>query len=535
MSRLLLLPPFIVWVAWLATRTVAPVHSSLLFLAVYAAVLGGMGTWNILIARGTHRGNLLRHSDRFSQGVFIARIFIPLWFAAGLYWLGWGDAVLKIVGPMVHWPVKLPVTLIATLPAVATWSGLILAQYPAERALREQSLRDRLAADLPVTMPTSALSYFATQWRMNLLFTLLPVLAILFVKDVLMLGAHLCRLDTTPGNIAEIVASIVGIAIVFPMAPELLRRVLRTRRMMESELRTKLEKLFARAHVGCRDILVWETDSSVGNALVMGVVPSMRYILLSDLMLQTMSDEQIEAVFAHEVGHIMHRHLAWNLVLALVATGVASFLDDCIKAMHPPSWLSADLISCVTSLGTFVWLFGFISRRFERQADVYAARVIEGEHVRARELVLVGEQQSTLRQSSGQAVIAQQSLVSAVNWHVGIHGARVFASTLRRIADVNAMPTRAKPWTGGGIVKMIGHGLHLLRHGADNFFHGSIESRAKYLHHLSADPARTRAFDKFMARLYVAMLVSMVLFGAWTVLDVMKDGAGAPATVTSIP
>ena len=31
-----------------------------------------------------------------------------------------------------------------------------------------------------------------------------------------------------------------------------------------------------------------------------------------------MTDEQIEAVFAHEVGHIVHRHMMWYLVLIVL-------------------------------------------------------------------------------------------------------------------------------------------------------------------------------------------------------------------------
>ena len=60
-----------------------------------------------------------------------------------------------------------------------------------------------------------------------------------------------------------------------------------------------------------RDILVWRTHSNMGNAAVMGILPHMRYVLLSDLLLETMTDEQIEAVFAHEMGHVVHRHMAW--------------------------------------------------------------------------------------------------------------------------------------------------------------------------------------------------------------------------------
>ena len=44
-------------------------------------------------------------------------------------------------------------------------------------------------------------------------------------------------------------------------------------------------------------------------------LPHVRYILLSDLLLERMDDEQIEAVFAHEVGHVVHRHMAWYVRL----------------------------------------------------------------------------------------------------------------------------------------------------------------------------------------------------------------------------
>ena len=63
-----------------------------------------------------------------------------------------------------------------------------------------------------------------------------------------------------------------------------------------------------------RDILLWRTQNNMGNAAVMGLVPQVRYILLSDLLLETMTESQIEAVFAHELGHIVHRHMAWYIV-----------------------------------------------------------------------------------------------------------------------------------------------------------------------------------------------------------------------------
>ena len=67
-----------------------------------------------------------------------------------------------------------------------------------------------------------------------------------------------------------------------------------------------------------RDILLWKTEYNMGNAAVMGFVPRLRYILMSDLLLETMTDEQIEAVFAHELGHVVHRHMSWYVVFMVV-------------------------------------------------------------------------------------------------------------------------------------------------------------------------------------------------------------------------
>ena len=78
-----------------------------------------------------------------------------------------------------------------------------------------------------------------------------------------------------------------------------------------------------------RDILVWHTHYNMGNAAVMGVVPQMRYVLLSDLLLERMDDEQIEAVFAHEIGHVVHRHMVWYVIFFLtVVFGELGAGDD---------------------------------------------------------------------------------------------------------------------------------------------------------------------------------------------------------------
>ena len=50
-------------------------------------------------------------------------------------------------------------------------------------------------------------------------------------------------------------------------------------------LRRRMEALCRRAELKYRDILLWRTNSSMGNAMVMGLFPRVRYIFLSDLLL----------------------------------------------------------------------------------------------------------------------------------------------------------------------------------------------------------------------------------------------------------
>src|SRR4051812_32156957 len=123
----------------------------------------------------------------------------------------------------------------------------------------------------------------------------------------------------------------------------------------------------------------------MGNAAVMGLVPQMRYILLSDVLLETMTDDQIEAVFAHEIGHVKHWHMGWYVVLVatllLLFFGPGQLISNRIDQMvRPPAWLNKEMIGtigAVAGFGGFFLIFGYLSRWFERQADVYAARIME--------------------------------------------------------------------------------------------------------------------------------------------------------------
>jgi STE24 endopeptidase len=214
----------------------------------------------------------------------------------------------------------------------------------------------------------------------------------------------------------------------------------------------------------------------MGNAAVMGLIPQVRYILMSDLLLETMTDEQIEAVFAHEVGHIIHRHMLWfavffgTMMFALV--GLSQPLDNLTQRFSPQAIWPSAVATLAASLGCLS-VFLFLSRKFERQADVFAARTIQGDAPPTHT--------SPAPQDVGP--------------HVGLHGAAVFTSALHQVARINCIPLTAWSWC-----------------------HGSIAKRIDYLHDLSHDPARTQEFDRFMSRLRLVLMIALCAFGVWAMV-----------------
>lgn len=460
----------IVVVLWMC-RSAAPrrlpfdaAGGTLLFFAGLLLVVLFLGLWSRNVATHLRGANLHRSLRRFHNSIVVARFLIPVWFGVAIFVLGWGDMVEGILGPITRWPVELPGLLLGTLPAMGAWMALWWAQFPADRALREQSILLAIDEDLPIHPPPGFWRYFISNLRLQLLFTIVPVCLIVLVHDLAaVLFLEFAGLDLRsprPGSsegYIELLLQLISIGLVVLFAPEVLRRILHTQSLPASPLRARLEDLCRRTGLKYRDILLWSTDNNMGNAAVMGVVPQMRYILLSDMLLETMTDQQIEAVFAHEIGHVKHWHMGWYAVL--IATLVLIGAE--VERMMRSDWVAG--MGYVAIIGGFFLVFGYLSRWFERQADVFAARIIEHQ--------------------------------GASHGHVGPTGAAAFTSALHRVAVINNIPLAAR-----------------------NFTHGSIADRVQYLNTLSTDPVRTRDFDRWMSVLYASLVLALIVCSAWVMV-----------------
>lgn len=124
-------------------------------------------------------------------------------------------------------------------------------------------------------------------------------------------------------------------------------------------------------------------ETNKANAML-GGLGSTRRVLLGDTLLENFTEDEITAVFAHEVGHHVHRHILKQCgMIFLGSFAVFWLIDLALKYWLGPEmvyaqfpvWAVPFLSLILSLLSFFAGPFGnAVSRRFERQADAYALK-----------------------------------------------------------------------------------------------------------------------------------------------------------------
>lgn len=124
-------------------------------------------------------------------------------------------------------------------------------------------------------------------------------------------------------------------------------------------------------------------ETRKANAALAGLGKTRR-VLLGDTLLDTFTPDEIEVVFAHEVGHHVHHHLV-KMIVYRVAVSLAGFwlVDRILRTAAPslgyqgltdPAALPLVLL-VITVFGLILSPLGnALSRYFEVQCDTYALR-----------------------------------------------------------------------------------------------------------------------------------------------------------------
>ncbi|MDL2269158.1 M48 family metalloprotease [Desulfosarcina sp. OttesenSCG-928-A07] len=192
-------------------------------------------------------------------------------------------------------------------------------------------------------------------------------------------------LSSTAGEMAYFLFFLVFIAI---LGPVLMLKCWRCHPLPDSHERRRIEAVSQKARVRYADILCWPVfGGHMITAGVMGLVKRFQYLLITPALLRILSPEEIDAVVAHEAGHIRHHHLVLYLFfLTGYMVGVWALSDlvmYLIMAARPLyQWMFSLGISRSTVMTTFTglfliasfliyfrYVFGYFMRNFERQAD----------------------------------------------------------------------------------------------------------------------------------------------------------------------
>ncbi len=279
-------------------------------------------------------------------------------YALSLFTFGW-SGVPEMLG-VAAW--ELPSRAIVALPFLLS---LVLSWIPLHYA--QNHLRR--------TGPT-LLQQLSFNMRQYVLTLVVPIGIILGLLDTLNLLPDSVSAAFKNGFVRE---GAFGVIVLtgYVLSPAVLVRLWKTRPLPACPLRDRLTALCDRIGVRFRDIRIWETPGLFFlNAAVMGVTGRMRYILVSRTLLDVMSAEQVEAVFAHELGHAKRRHMLYYLVLAADFILLATLFDTLTGgvSLWPPFVYAA---VSVASFALYWGLgFGYVSRTFERDADLFGGEAV---------------------------------------------------------------------------------------------------------------------------------------------------------------
>ena len=220
-----------------------------------------------------------------------------------------------------------------------------------------------------------------------LLFPLLPMFVYLMIMDAVSWLPYAAKVFIMAHPYILIGLILPVIISVYMLAPLLMQFLWKTERLaVDSVLKAKLDRLTKQSRIKYREIVVWKTGSLlIANAAVAGAFPWNRRIFLTDALLEYFTDEEVETVVAHELGHIRYRHIPTYMLFAFFYLLNYLFfyllVEEPLIAHFEESQSLLSVISTLCSLTFliiyFVFIFRYLSRRCEHQADLYAVRLTE--------------------------------------------------------------------------------------------------------------------------------------------------------------
>ena len=411
---------------------------------------------------------------------------------AGWGWTVWHTVTADMGGPR---PVLVPggewlVPAPYFLAVVLGW----VVYYPAERRLfltSAEAMAGRLAAGGQAYW--SLPGYVLFHARQFVLLVFLPV-----------------GLFTGPQVVARVapdvaasewfqLGALAAVGVLFVFLPRAVKPLLGLTPLPAGPDRERMERFGRRLGFRYTDLLLWPTRGAVANAMVLGIVPWARYVVFTDRLLLGLDDDELDAVLGHEIGHVHHRHIVFYAIFLLLSAATVSLAGAAAVGLAvdagAETWLAdaGDWLHLPPLVGMGAYLFvvfGLLSRRCERQADVFGCRAGS-----CGDPACVGHDETTVLGPPGLPVCPT--------------GARAMTRALDRVLALNGAddprPARSRRRRLMGVLKA--------------WQHGPIADRVEFLHRLADDPDLADRIDRRVRRFRWGLLAILVAafagLGSW--------------------
>lgn len=420
--------------------------------------LADLGYWSLalvapywlgsaLIGRGVSAVSLrsiAADAGRAQRRRLLIHMLANLWLIAGsglIITLGLANLIAVRWG-MAYWPL-LPQLLLLT-PFVVALLLFWMQEYPGYIAIRSRQMLMAYGGSPARASIWTRREFLLYNIRHHLLFILVPISLIFLGQDLLFLAAMRWLPEEYHSYFVS-GGSIACALCVFIIMPAIIVRIWRTAPLMPDALRDRLELISRKLALRFRKLLIWQTGNMIVNACVMGIWAPVRYVLLSDELVRNMEPNQVEAVFAHEAGHIVHHHIFYSGLFAAASIGWTTAIVGII--MEISGWGSETGEFLTLGILIVFWGFGFgwISRRFERQSDVTAAWVMG---------------QMAIDSPAGISASADASGRISRD-AVAPEGAAIFARSLERVAQLAGLSMTQRNWRHGSLAWRVHYIMYL--------------------------------------------------------------------------
>jgi STE24 endopeptidase len=262
-------------------------------------------------------------------------------------------------------PAELVVTVILVIVAAAVWLSATLAPLVAVRlAVRPSYARMR---NVPRRVEGQ-----------RRLMALSMLIAVVFIGGLTALD-HLTS-ARGGGHLISIVGGYAALLLLLQtLMPPLLIKAMRAE-PVPAEMEARMEELADRMRVRVRAFVTYPgRNQRQANALQVGLLPRLRYIAISDYLVENLTAGEVDAVVAHELGHARGRHLLLKLytvgaIWAVFQVGLVSL----VSLEHVGNVTATALIvplALAFPVGMFT-IRGLVGVKLEERADDAAAEVV---------------------------------------------------------------------------------------------------------------------------------------------------------------